>query len=1199
MFITYKKFTLVLCLAALFTAGLFGQTVSSSLQGTVIDPASAVVPNAQVKVVGTDTGVTRTGTTETTGLFRFLDLEPGTYSITVTATGFKGYQQTSIVLAANETRDLGKVGLTIGSAGETVTVTAEAVAIQLASSEKSALVDGNELSNVTLRGRDIFGFLKLLPGVVDISYNGTNAGNRDVTSPNAIRGITINGNTSALNFTVDGVTDMDTGSNSTLHYEPNADAVQEMKVLGSNYQAEFGRNSGGTINVVTKNGTQDFHGSLVWNHRNEGFNANQWENNRNGRNAVTGAPNSPISRYRFNVETYTFGGPVYIPHHFNSAKNKLFFFWSQEYTGQFVAGGSQTKYTPTALERQGNFSQTLQNNGTLFTIVDPTNANAPFPGNILPAARITALGQAMLNFFPSPNIVGTGSQANIVNYFESASATHPRRNDVLRVDFNPTSKLSTYVRYINDHDDMTSLYQGTQFSTDVGGTLGSAGIAPIDHPNPGHGYSGTATYSITPTMVNEFTVGESWNTWSYYTTDGGKSQDRSLIPNIPNLFPIPTTNPTGASATNGYFNLLPEFQYGSVGGGSAMNFTRVGTTAGNYENFNTIWTFTDNLSKVVGKHSLKAGIYFEKNNKIQPSTPAYEGNFNFSPDSNNGLYNTNDGYANGLLGYIDSYSQTTARAVFNTQYYNVEWYIQDNWRITPRLTLDYGVRFYHQTPQADINYTFSNFVPANYTKSAAPRIYIPGTSAGKRVAIDPGTGTVAPVAYIGLYVPNSGNPADGLHILGQNGVSIDPYTTSPVALAPRIGFAYDLSGDGKTALRGGMGIYYNRLDGNQVYNLSGQAPYSYSPQVNYTTFAGLSSSGSSLVFGPSTLYMWPSGNIPWDRAQNASLNIQRSLTRNLALDVGYTGDWGYNQQLSYDINPILIGTRAPFNQANADATNGGKTLPDILLRTVYPGFNTINSYNHLGNSNYNALTASLQQRFTYGLALGVSYTYSKAMGLGSFNPVVPNNQSWNYGRQSFDRPQNMQINWSYDIPGLGNALHSKVLGAVVDRWTLSGIFTMQSGIPFNPGVSLTPTTPDYTGTPDVSARPLVVGNPMANVPAGLYYNPLAFAPAAPGNYTATVTTPALGDLGGGAGVLNMPMIYNWDATMSKFIPIFGERRGLRLQAQAYNLFNHPEYVGIGSSSVYNTSGAQTSLTAGVFNTTAPARILAFSARIEF
>ena len=149
---------------------------------------------------------------------------------------------------------------------------------------------------------------------------------------------------------------------------------------------------------------------------------------------------------------------------------------------------------------------------------------------------------------------------------KSASATHPRRNDVLRVDYNLTSKLSSYFRYINDHDDMIALYQGVQFSSDVGGLLGQRGIAPIDHPNPGHGYSGTATYTFTPTLINEFTVGESWNTWSYYTTDGGTSQDRSLIPNIPALFPVPTTNPTGASATNGYFNLLPEFQFGSVGG---------------------------------------------------------------------------------------------------------------------------------------------------------------------------------------------------------------------------------------------------------------------------------------------------------------------------------------------------------------------------------------------------------------------------------------------------------------------------------------------------------------------------------------------------------------------------------------------------------------------------------------------------------
>jgi hypothetical protein len=465
------------------------------------------------------------------------------------------------------------------------------------------------------------------------------------------------------------------------------------------------------------------------------------------------------------------------------------------------------------------------------------------------------------------------------------------------------------------------------------------------------------------------------------------------------------------------------------------------------------------------------------------------------------------------------------------------------------------------------------------------------------VAIDPGTGTVAPVAYIGLYVPNSGNPADGFQVLGSNGVSLAPFNQSAIVAAPRFGFAYDITGDGKTALRGGFGIFYNRLDGNQVYNLSGQPPEVYSPQVNYTTFSQISSSGNNLVFGPATLYMWPASTIPFDRAQNASINVQRSLTRNTVVDVGYTGNWGYNQQLSYDINPIPLGTRAPFNNANADATNGNKSLPDVLLRTVYPGFNTINGYNHLGHTNYHALTASLAERLSSGLMFGAAYTFSKALGTTSYTPVVSNNEAWNYGRLSFDRRQNLQVNFSYLIPGLGQALHSKILGAVTDHWTLSGIFTMQSGAPFNPGgPNVNGTAPDYTGTPDVGARVNVVGNPMANVPAGLYYNPSAFAPPALGS---TITTPVLGNLGGGSGVLSLPMITNIDATMSKFIPFGSERRGLRLQCQAYNVINHPEYNGVGTGLTWDASGNQTSLSAGVFNSTLPARVMAFSARVEF
>jgi Carboxypeptidase regulatory-like domain len=1182
-----KKATL-LVLLALALATAYAQTVASSLIGTVLDPAGAVVPNAGVLLREQDTGTVRQAVTDSSGVFRFPNISAGNYVVTVTVSGFKTFQQSNIGLLAQETRDVGSLRLELGNTSEKIAVMAEATPVQTSSSELASTVDGHQLNDITLKGRDLFGYLRTVPGVVDTA-------NRDVTSPNGLGNITINGNTSAKNFTVDGITDVDTGSNGTIHYEPNLDAIQELKVLTSNYQAEFGRNSGGQITVITKSGSQQFHGSAAWNHRNEGFNANTWANNRNGLKA-DGTPVSPISPYRFNVETYSIGGPVFIPKVFNRERRKLFFFWSQEYTGQFVPGTAQTKYTPTALERAGNFSQSRQNNGSLIVINDP-NTGAPFPGNIIPGNRIDPTGLATLNYFPLPNFVGTGSQLNIVNYFEAASAAHPRRNDVLRVDANVTSKISAYFRWINDHDDMVALYQGVQFSSDVGGVLGQAGISPIDHPNPGHGYSGTVTYTITPTTINEFTVGKSWNTWSWYSLDNYKSEDRSLVNNPAVLFALPKGAPNGASAVNGYQNLMPQMSFGTPPSNS-MSFTRNSTSAGAYENFNTIWTVMDNLSKVVGKHTFKAGVYVEHNQKIQPSGGGYSGNYNFTPDSNNGVNNTGDGYANALLGYVDSYSQQTARAVFDTRYWEVEFYVQDNFRLTRRLTLDYGMRFYHQTPQVDVNNTFSNFVPSKYSKSAIPRIYAPGTSAGKRVAIDPGTGAVAPVAYIGLFVPNTGDPADGYLLLGDKGNPLEPYHQSYLAYAPRLGFAYDLKGDGKTAIRGGFGIFYNRLDGNQVYNMSGQAPYSYTPQVNYTTFAQIAASGNNLVFGPvGTTNGWAlDKNVPFDRVQNASLTVQKSIGNGTVVSVGYVGNWGYNQNLTSNINPIAVGTR--FLASSADATNGGKPLPDIFLRSVYPGLNTINLHNFVGHTNYHALQSTVQRRFSHGLGWGLAYTWSKALGTTSYTPVVADNEAWNYGRLSADRRHSFAVNYSYEIPGLGKALHSKILGAFTDRWTLTGIFAIQSGAPFNPGgPNVNGTSIDYTGTPDVGARVVVVGDPMANVPAGSFFNPAAFAVPAPGS---TIKSAVLGNLGGGAGVMSYPHITNVDATMAKFIPLVGERRGLRLQVQAYNALNHPQFNSVNTGIQWDAAGVVNNAgTAGVFNGTAPARIMAFSARFEF
>src|SRR4051812_27867550 len=697
----------------------FGQTVSSSLVGTVLDPSNAIVPNAPVTLTEQDTGTVRTATSDSSGLFRFLNLSPGNYSVSVSMTGFKSLVQKNIVLAAQETRDVGRLTLSLGNTTEQISITAEATPIQLASSEKSQTIDGNQLNDITLKGRDLFGYLKLVPGVIDTTAA------RDVTSPNAIAGITINGNTSAKNFTVDGITDIDTGSNGTLHYEPNIDAIQELKVLTSNYQAEFGRNSGGTITVVTKSGTQSFHGTAAWNHRHEGWNANTWANNRNGLTA-NGQEVSPRSKYRFNVETYSIGGPIFIPKVFKTDKKKLFFFWSQEYTGQFVPGGAQSNYTPTELERNGDFSQTPPNNGSLFVITDPTTG-AQFPGNVIPKNRIDPTGLAMLNYFPLPNFVGTGTQANVVNFFESASAAHPRRNDVLRVDTYLTSKLTGYFRYINDHDNTVALYQGVQFTDTTGSSLAAKGfksLPPVDHPNPGHGYSASTTYQISPTTINEFTIGKSWNTWSYYSKDDFASIDRSLVNNPPTLFPLPTQNSPGVSAPNGYQNLMPQFTFGSPPNNS-MAFQKNSGSAGAYENFTPIWSFVENFSKVVGRHTLKTGFYLERNEKIAPAGGGYSGTYDFSQDTNNALYNTGNGYANALLGYVNSYSQQTARAVYKTKYSNFEYYVQDNFRVNRKLTLDYGIRAYYQNPQSDVASTFAIFDPALYSAAKMPRLYRP------------------------------------------------------------------------------------------------------------------------------------------------------------------------------------------------------------------------------------------------------------------------------------------------------------------------------------------------------------------------------------------------------------------------------------------------------------------------------------------
>ncbi len=943
-----RKLSYLVCAFSLFCAALSAQTVSSTIIGSVVDPGDAAVANAPVTLTSTDTGAARPGTTDSAGTFRFQNIEAGTYNVTVKATGFKSETQTGIVVAAQETHNAGKMVLQLGAVSESISVTAEAAQVQLSSAEKSETVDNEDLQDLTLQGRDLFGYVRLVPGVIDTA-------NRDVTSHSSIGGMNINGGFTALNFTVDGITDMDTGSNTSVQYEPNIDAIQELRVLTSNYQAEYGHTSSGAITVVTKNGTQQFHGTAQWNHRHEEFNADTWGNNHTLQKCNC-APTAQAP-YRYNIETYSIGGPVFIPKHYNKNRTKAFLFWSQERTGQYVSPGSSTVYTPTALERNGDFSQSFNNNGSQIKVLDPANGNNQFAGNVIPANRLNPIGQSLLNFFPTPNYTPTlASQLNVENYTEEASAIHPRLNTVLRGDYYFNSKLSGYFRFINDADYMYVLFDGVPFSQDTGGTLGTKGISPIIHPNGGHSDAGTLTYTITPTLVNEATVGYNWDQYTYETTDNFATEARSLVPGLPSLFPIPTTDSQGP--INGYapINILPEFSFGTPS--NSVSYTRQGASDGQEIATNPTWYYIDNVSKVIGHHAFKAGIYVEDNTKYQCSCKDYTGNYSFGSSTSVPFLNTNDGFANALLGNVNSYSQNNIEQTFNYVYENWEEYIQDNWKVNRRLTLDLGMRFYHQSPQLDNAHTVVNFIPSQYSRSAEARLYVPFCSGAVKpctasnglMAQDPLTGATVSNSYIGDLVPNSGNPASGEAVLGVNGAPVNMYNTAPVVFAPRLGFAYDLFGDGKTAFRGGWGIFYNRLDGNQYYPLSGQAPTSYNVGVSQLTLAQLAADNTGTVPAISTqqgvtpfgINSYPN-QVPWDTVQSASAGIQHTFGNSLVVDIGYTLNRVYNQHIATgccDINYIPVGTGWPFTTSNLDPTTGGSTSNSInsnLLGSMYPG----------------------------------------------------------------------------------------------------------------------------------------------------------------------------------------------------------------------------------------------------------------------
>jgi hypothetical protein len=1148
------------------------QGLTGQLSGTVTDSGGGVLPGATVVIKNAGTNSTRETVTGADGAFLFPDLLAGKYDITVTVSGFKTYEQKGINLASTERVALRAISLEVGGVAETVTVQAEAVTVQTTNAARSGLITRDNIEDISLKGRDFAGMLKLLPGVIDTS-------NREAPGWGSMGGLSINGRGGGFNFSYDGVTNKDTGSNSGNYAAPALDSIAEVRVQTSNFQAEYGRSSGATITVVTRSGTKDFHGSAAYYKRDDSLNGNEY----NRRAACTAGQTIQCKPplYQFDNEAWTVGGPVLIPGtEFNKSRNKLFFFWSQDILQRTDPGGLNERRMPTALERKGDFSQTFDTSGRRVWVRDPllsgtcsatTGGPACFPDNIIPANRLNSAGQALLNLFPLPTIP---QNANGNNYTFQTVQDWPRNDQVLRIDYNIAPRTTAYGR----------LQYGYEKRAGGVSLLGSSGgwpQMPTKYEIDTVSYVNTLLHTFNNTTFSEFTIGVNWA--HQYTTPFDQaaqdSNDRHLVlPGIPQFFP--TANP---------LSLLPQATYtGGVSGtpGSFGYEQRFG-----FYGYNTLFNVSGNVTKLKGAHNMKTGIFVEHTTRPAQRSSAFNGTISFNSDGSNPL-NTNVGFANGLMGTVQQYQESNAHPSAHGWFMNTEFYAQDNWRVKRNFTVDAGVRFYYVTPTHSEGDKVAQFEPDQWIASKAPLLYQPTLVGSSRMAKDPLTGEIKPFVYVGRLVPNSGDFINGTIVYDNT-----TQATSPFKVAPRIGFAWDVTGDGKTSVRGGAGVFYDRYSDDNILDLIELPPLLLTYTTNYTTIPELLS--SPLTATPTAVRLIKDFTNP-PVVYNWSMGMQRDVGWNLVADVAYVGNAARNQLINRAINGQPYGYA--YQSSSLDSTNVingiAQPLPDDLLRP-YQGYGAITQREFTGYSDYHSLQFSVNRRRTSdGLSVGAAYTYQIANEtLGAIDPFLTDNRARNYNSNG-RRPHTLVINYSYEPPNLSRKWDNVLVKSIFDNWQFSGITSILSGTYGNLTYSYGNVPSGVlSGTGSINggaSRPNIVCDPNISRSERTFerqFNVDCIKPPTDPNRLGTSTNDEY--LG--------PGFMNWDISAFKSIPMGGTRR-LQLRLEVYNAFNTDQWTGVNTNAQfdYTTGALLNATTVGRLNgNTQSARRIQLGARFIF
>jgi hypothetical protein len=995
---------------------------------------------------------------------------------------------------------------------------------------------------IAQNGRNFNTFANLAPGFVAGTVNGTRA-NQNTTQ-------------------IDGVTSMDTGNNGSA-ISLTIDAVQEVKVLTTSYQAEYGRSAGAQITAVTKSGGNEFHGSVYADRRKDDLNSNTWINN------IQGLPKSKLNQ---SDEGFTIGGPI--------IKSKLFFFGNQEYQQRLNSNALARVRVPTDLERAGDFSQTRDNAGNLFPYIRDYSTGLPCSatdtrgcfqdGGVLgriPANRLYDVGLNILKMYPAANSAGTIGQG--YNYVTQESSPAPRRQDLVRLDWQTSSHWRVNGKYLKTGGSGWNPYGGgtTGFGTNIP-AFGSYSSCPCNRQ-----ITMAADATLSPTTILEATWGTSYRPIKNYAyTPDAIDKTKLGLTGFPLLFP-------GAVQRN----YAPSFTYGGrVGNFSPTNATQYAP----FENFNTTHDVNISVTRLMGRHTGKAGVFVNHALKGQSSRAAANGLVSFQNDASNS-FDSGYPFANAALGIYQSYTQAAQWVSGNYVYNNLEWYLQDNWKATSRLTLDYGLRFYWLEPTYDTKLLTSNFLPEKFDASKAPRLYYPfvNPATNTRVGLDRATGAIVPAVNIGRIVPGSGSlVGNGLFKAGE-GIDEHLYKNRGIHYAPRFGFAYDISGEQRFIVRGGGGVFYDRAAGDTVYGMLEQPPTVAAPVLLNGRLQDLSGATGTLAPPVIAAFQYE-GKLPTVYSYN--VGIQRQLPWSSVIDISYVGSKSRNLNTQVNLNAPNYGAAyLPQNQdptigacpaangcAAVSSVPGANALAVDFLRP-YPGFGDIIQIQPTAYSDYNSLQTSWNRRFNRGLSFGVNYVLGKAMGTSStdfpagnntFNPLVigmprtdseENQRKANYMPLSTDRRHTFSASFIWELPKTGR---HDILGTALDGWQMSGVYRAGSGAPYTPTYSIPGiSTYTLTGTTRIeSARIVISGDPGSGHSSNPYqqFNTAAF------------TTPGVNSTGleSGTNYLTQAPVNLLDLSISRIIRVAGNRK-LELRIDAFNALNAVNFTTVNSTLV--------------------------------